>query len=379
MPRRGHNEGNIRKRPDGRWEARVSLPDSRRKSIYGKTRADVARKMAVVMTEVEKGMPVADDRVRMASFLDQWLENVGPTIRPRTLQSYESHVRVHIGPALGSVPLTKLQPRQVQAFINGLLDDGLSPSTVQRVRATLRCALNQARRWGMVQRNVATLIDMPKVERPRFEPMTLEQARRMMDAAASYRIAPILNVALATGLRQGEILGLRWQDIDLEAGTLTVRYALQRIDGEFILVKPKTELSQRRLPLTGRVVALLRDHKQAQEAGEPIAGWVGELVFRTINDRPYNGTDVTLMYQDILKKAGLPKHRFHDLRHACATFLLAEGVELQVVKETLGHSQISLTADTYAHVMPSLKKDAADKLGEALWGQDWGQNGNSST
>lgn len=364
--RRGNHEGSIVKRSDGRWMARVSLPNGKRRAFYGATRKEAADKMNAALRNVAKGIPLSDERLTVAAFLDHWLEEaVRPNRRPRTFQSYESHVRVHLKPALGRTRLARLSAPRVQGFMNAKLEEGLSPSTVNRIRATLRRALNQAMRWGLIERNVATLVDAPKVERPRFEPPTVEQTRELMDAIRGDRLEALYLMALALGLRQGELLGLRWEDVDLDGRNVTVRRSLQYIDRELRTAPLKTDKSRRTLPLPASVVAALRAHK-AQQGRERLAAgpeWEGDgFVFCTATGRPLHGRNVTRGFQRLLKRHGLPRMRFHDLRHACATFMLAQGADLQVVRETLGHSQISLTADTYAHVMPSLQRDAADRM-----------------
>lgn len=372
MAKRGNSEGSISKRSDGRWMARLSLPSGKRKYFYADTRAEVAQKLAAATRDRDQGLPVMGERLTVGQHLDTWLENsVKPSVRPRTHESYESHVRVHLKPALGKIALAKLSPAQVQAFMNQKLAEGLSPATVLRIRATLRKALNQAMRWELVHRNVATLVDAPKATRPKVEPMTPDEARRFLAAIKGDRLEALYNLVLAIGLRKGEALGLLWEDVDLDRGRVTIRRALQRIDRRPQLVETKSERSWRTLPLPQPLIPQLREHRARQNrdrllAGERWQDW--GLVFASKEGTPLDTMNVTHRFQAILEREGLPRQRFHDLRHCCATYLLVQGVDLQVVKETLGHSQISLTADTYAHVMPSLKQDAADRMGELLWG-----------
>ena len=199
--------------------------------------------------------------------------------------------------------------------------------------------------------------------------LTPEQARAFLEAASGDRLEALYTVALAVGLRQGEALGLRWDDVDLEAGTLTVRHALQRVGGRLRLVEPKTRLSLRNIALPPMVVAALRAHRSRQLQERLWAGsrWQEhDYVFASTIGTPLDGTNVTHRLQAILLTAGLPRQRFHDLRHACASLLLALGVHPRVVMETLGHSQISLTMNTYGHVLPSLQRDAADRMDRLL-------------
>jgi integrase len=373
--RRGAGEGNIYQRADGRWEARLHLGYEagrrRRKSFYGHTRREVQDQLTRALRDVQQGLPVAtDERQTVEQYLRRWLaEAVRPSVRPRTYTTYEMYARVHLIPELGSIPLVRLTPQHVQTLLNAKLRSGLAPRSVHHLRAILRRALNQAHRWGMVPRNVATLVDPPRVPRYEVRPMTPEQARVFLDAARGHRHEALYTVALAVGLRQGEALGLRWEDIDLDAGTLAVRHALQRVGGKLQLVEPKTRLSRRTIALPPLVVGALRAHRTRQLEERLWAGsrWREQnYVFTTSIGTPLDGTNVTHHLQAMLSAAGLPKQRFHDLRHACASLLLAQGVHPRVVMETLGHSQISLTMNTYSHVIPSLQRDAADRMEEML-------------
>ncbi len=371
MTRRGSNEGTIRKRSDRRWEARFTV-DGRQRSVYGRTREEASRKLRAALADVERGIPLTSDRLTVGQYLETWLESsVKASVRPGTYQSYESHVRVHLSPALGKVPLAKLQPLHVQRLLNELVASGLAPGTVLRIRATLRRALNQAMRWDLVARNVATLIDPPKAERFRVEPITEAEATALLAALEGHRLQALFMTLLGLGLRLGEALGLRWEDVHLDDGQLTVRHTLQRIEGTFKLTPPKSEASRRTLRLPTFVMAALRQHRAAQgrarlRAGEQWQDW--DLVFATDHGGPLDMSNVNHAFKRVLAQAGVRPMRVHDLRHGCASFLLAQGVSARVVMETLGHSQISLTMNTYAHVMPSLKQEAADRM-DALFGK----------
>jgi integrase len=254
-------------------------------------------------------------------------------------------------------------------MMNAKLEEGLSPQTVRHIRATLRRALGQAMKWGLVSRNVATLVDPPKVSRKKVEALTPERAGEILEAVKGHRLESLYIVAMAVGVRQGEALGLHWKDIDFERGQLSVRRALQRIDGELRLVEPKSQQAKRTITLPEVALMALRAQRAQQNRERLAAGaeWQDSgFVFSTSVGTPLDGPNVTRTFQRLLKDAGLPPHRFHDLRHDCATLLLSQGVPLRVVKEMLGHSQISLTADTYAHVVPALQKDAADRMDQAL-------------
>lgn len=376
MAKRGQNEGTICKRDDGRWVAVLNLGyrDGKRwrKSFYGKTRKEVQEQLTATLREQQQGLPVITERQTVAQFLDRWLADVvKPTVRPKTYHSYQQLVRLHLKPALGHHQLAKLDPQHVQALINAKLAEGLSPRTVQYLHAVLRRALGQALKWNLVPRNVARLVDPPRVERPEMLALTPEQARRFLDAVGDDRLGALYSVAVALGLRQSEILGLRWEDVDFEQRTLRVRVQLLRIDGAKRLVEPKTRQSRRTLPLPATIVAGLRAHRSRQLQERLLAGarWEGngwDLVFTTTRGGPLDARHLVRAFKDHLVRAGLPDIRFHDLRHSCASLLVAQGLHPRVVMEILGHSTITLTMNTYSHVMPALQREAADMMDNLL-------------
>jgi integrase len=309
----------------------------------------------------------------LGQFLDIWLsEIVKPSVRPWTYRGYEVHVRLHIKPVLGQIALERIEPAHVQALLNRKLKEGLSSKSVRYVRGTLRAALQQAVRWGYLGRNAAALVDGPRIERYEIKPFDATEARRLLDALVGDRLRALYSVALTMGLRQGEALGLRWQDVDLSMGFLHVRKQLQRIEGKFELVDLKTNRSRRTLVMPATIVKQLRDH-QVQQAKEQKgldhqpSGF--DLVFTRSDGGPLDGTVVTHQFHRLLDRVGLPQRRFHDLRHSCATLLLAQGVSPRVVMEILGHSQIALTMNTYTHVLPELKHDAAERMDRVFSGE----------
>lgn len=368
--KRGQGEGSIYKRQDGRWTAAVNLGYQegklRRKYVYGKTRAEVAEKLTAALRDQQQGVPIATERQTVTQFLDRWLEDcVKPSVRPKTFTSYSQLVRIHIKPELGHIQLFKLSPQQVQGFLNDRLKKELSPRTVQYIRAVLRKALGQALRWGLVVRNVATLVDSPRVERAEIKLMLSNEAQRFLECVQGDRLEALFSVALAMGLRQGEALGLRWQDIDWDAGVLRVRFALQRVNRRLELSELKTKSSRRDLPLIDSVLNSLRAHRTRQLQEKLLAGsnWQDSgFVFTTSIGTPLDARNVIRKYHALLKKAELPQHRFHDLRHSCASLLLAQGVPLKTVSDILGHSQISITADYYAHIAPEMRREALNVM-----------------
>jgi len=240
---------------------------------------------------------------------------------------------------------------------------------VREIRGILRTALNRALKWGLVSRNVAALTDAPRAEAKDVTVLTPDQARSLLEAARGNRLEALFTVALALGLRRGEALGIRWQDIDVDAGTLQVRQQLQRIGGKLELVEPKTRKARRTVALPSIAVAALRAHRARQNAERLALGeaWVDSgLVFTSEIGTPLDPDNLKRSWYALRERAKLKTLRFHDLRHACATLLLAQGVHPRVVMETLGHSQIGVTMNVYSHVLPMLQREAADALDAAL-------------
>lgn len=353
---------------------RISTPDGKRKSLYAKTRGELGLKLHQAQGAVLQGQKLPSDRLTVAAHLESWLEKVArPSLRPRTFVSYKLIVEHHLKPALGRIALVRLGPETIEDYMRQKREAGLSSRTVQYHHAVLRRAPVSAERWGHVHRNAAKLVTPPKVERAEVQPMTPEQARCFLDSVKDDRLYPLYLVALSLGLRQGEALALRWKDVALGVGTLTIRATLQRYGNEYHLDAPKTKRSRRTLGLPTPVVDALRTHRLRQLRERVKAGpaWQDSwgLMFTTETGAPMSGNVVTHRFHLAMDAAGLPRQRFHDLRHDAATFLLAQGVELRVVMEILGHTTIAVTANTYAHVLPVLQQDAAEKMGRLLFGR----------
>ena len=371
--RRGASEGTIFKLPDGRWRASLSLGYRNgkrwRKVFEAATRSEVQDKLSQALQDQKLGLPVATTKQTVGQFLNSWLTDaVKRSVKPKTHRTYSDLCRLHIVPVIGKRPLEKLSPQQVNRFLNDKLEAGLSPRSVAHLRATLRAALNDALKWGLVARNVAALVDAPKVKKLEMKVFTAEQARAFLEAAKVERLETLFRTALSLGCRQGEALGLQWQDVDLEAGILIVRRALQRIDGTLQLV-PTKEDKVHTITLPAATVSALAAHRTRQQEERLIAGstWrETDFVFTTASGTPLDARNVIRTFHRILKRAGLPKIRFHDLRHSIATLLLAQGVSPGYVKDLLGHSSVAFTLQTYGHVLATVKREVAAKIDEIL-------------
>jgi len=373
VARRGNAEGSIYQRHDGRWVAVVDLGRDelgrrQRKSIYGDTRRAVKDKLTTALHAQSEGDLRAGPSESLGAFLARWLEQA--PVRGSTRMHYARNVRQHITPALGRIPLAKLTAEDVNGLIQAKLRSGLSPRSVHHMRAVLRNALGRAVRWGLVTRNVAELADPPRVPEYEARLLDVDEARRFLAAAAGDRLEALYSVALSLGLREGEALGLRWQDVDLERRTLQVAHTLQRVPGAGLqLLEPKTKRSRRLLEMPDVVVRALRAHRARQLEERLAAGKLWQdlgLVFTTYEGRPLQATHVLAgSFRRIREAAGIDRLRFHDLRHSAATLLLAQGVPQRVVMEQLGHTTLAMT-QRYTHVVPQLMKDAAAAMDRAL-------------
>jgi integrase len=364
---RGNGEGSIYQR-EGRsgWYAAVTHA-GRRKILRGDTRHDVARQLDAALVARERGQLVTAPSQTLEAYLSTWLEQVvKQSVRPRTYVSYEGVVRLHVVPTLGRTRLDRLAPAQVQELLNIKLAAGLSPRSVDYIRQVLKTALGKAVKWGLIVRNAAQLADGPRVESREVEPFTPDEARAFLSAVRGDRLEALYSVALAVGLRQGEALGLRWSDVDLEDGLIHVRQQLQRLSGSLQLVPLKTAKSRRTVALPASIVTKLREHRGRQLKERPAIG--DGYVFATVDGAPLDAHNVLRAFKAVLSAAGLPDKRFHDLRHSCATLLLVQGTPIRIVMDLLGHSQISLTANTYSHVLPELRREAAARMEAILQG-----------
>jgi integrase len=369
-PKSANGDGGGRIRPDGSWEWRVTLEDGRRLSAYGKTRAEAKTRCLAKLKAAASGVDLKESRQTLSHFLERWLADVvQPQLAPKTYVSYRDTVRKHIVPTLGKVRVEKLTPQQVQALLRAKEQEGLSPRSVAYIRSVLRIALNRAIKWNVVARNASALADPPRQVRVERVPLTPEQAQTFLAAAEGDRLEALYLVTAALGLRIGEGLGIRWQDVDLDTGTLRIRQVVQRVDGQLIFKEPKTEKSRRTLTLPAVVVDALRRHRdrQAFEAAGPC--WTDRgLVFTNVIGGPLEPSNVLKRFKATLREARLPEQRFHDLRHYAATFMVAKGVPMRVVMDILGHSQMATTTDLYAHVMPAAHREVADMIDRAMAG-----------
>lgn len=374
MGKRGNGEGSVYQRKDGRWVGQylVYLPSGPKyRYIYAKTRKLAAEKLTKAMADRNGGIVFDDENLTLSDFLDVWLSDcVKDTIRVSTFERYKSIADLHISPALGRLRLKALTPAHVQGFYRGRLDSGLSPATVQKIHVVLHKALSQAVKWSLIPRNATEAASAPRPSPKEMRPLSAEEVRKLLGAARGDNLEALWVLAVHTGMRQGELLALKWTDVDLEAGKVSVRRTLTRESGHYTLGEPKTKRSRRTVKLTGAATEALRSHltRQMEEIDR-----LGDLyrdqglVFTTDSGAPLNPSNIrNRNLRRLTRKAGLPEMRFHDLRHTCATLLLSKNVHPKIVQEMLGHATVAITLDTYSHVLPGMGDQAAAAMEDAL-------------
>ena len=371
MKRRGNNEGSIYQRGDGRWVATSSV-DGRRVSRYSKTRQEASKKLRDLQRLQDQGLPVVTAPMLLKDYLAQWLDNVRHRVRPKTFEGYESIVRVHIVPRLGSIKLGKLTPELITKAWSSTLGDGNSASVIEHCHLRLSKALNDAMRRQLIYRNPCQPVSPPRVNRKEVRPPGAEAVQRLLESATGTEYYEALHTAFYTGLRRGELLGLRWGDIDLDMATASVRRTVYRAKGgQSMFTEPKTAKGKRLVSLTPSSALVLRALQERQRVDGILLGYQvndDSPVFRYRSGSPILPRAFSGAFTKIMHKAGLEGYRLHDARHAHASLMLKQGVHPKVVSERLGHARIGITLDFYSHITPGLQEAAALRFEESLEG-----------
>ena len=358
MGRRGAGEGAVYKLEDrGLWAGAVELGvidgKRQRKVVKAKTKAEVLRKMRALQGTVDSGLPVPDNSTTTGDWLRWWLSDVLPgTVKAGTLTNYTDVLEAYVIPLVGKVPLAKLGPEHVQSMMRALERSGLSPRTVGLARTVLRRSLGDAVRWSKVPRNAAALVRAPRKAETRTEDaLSAKEATAVLKAASGDRLEALAVLVLAVGMRQGEALSLRWDDVDLKAGTVRI-------------TESKTEAGRRNVALPPFATAALKAHRGRQREERMAADYWDDpgLVFTTSIGTKLDRRNVLRWWHDLTVRAGVGRRRFHASRHTAATLMLNNGVPLEVVSATLGHSGLAITADVYAKVGAKLQREAADAI-----------------
>jgi integrase len=342
-----------------------------------RTKHDVDLALAEVLTQLGRGTHVSRDDATLAEYLiGEWLPAVRGRMRPGPWANYRIYCESYINPYIGEAKLQELNAPTLNTLYRTLGDQGgrraqgLAPKTVVNVHRIIHRALADAMRWGKVSRNVADLADPPRIGRREMKAYDSDQLRTYLDAGRGDRLYALDHLAIHTGMRRGELLGLRWTDVDLDAMRLTVAQSVTLMDGEPLIGEPKTTRSRRTIALDPVTVAALRSHQVGQKAEALALGipYRAGLVFTDLTGGILRPDWVAKRFNRMATKAGLPHIRFHDLRHSHATMALAAGVPAKVVSDRLGHSSVAITLDVYSHVMPSMDEDAATKVANLISG-----------
>lgn len=373
MGKRGNGEGSIY--PHKRGGVKVGYRGSywvdtaegpKRRYITGETREDVAEKLAKAISDRADGLVFDAGSTTTGEYLTRWLsDSVHGTVQGSTYRSYGRVVDGHLVPGVGRVKLAKLRPDHIRRLYRSMLDAGKATRTVQYAHTLLKRALAQAVMDGLIPRNAAEAVRPPKLKRDEIQPLNADQVRALLDASDE-RSCALYTIAVRTGMRPGEILALRWSDVDLEAGTVQINRALS--EGEFCT--PKTPRSRRRISLSPATLATLKAHRkrQLEECMAKAGLWEDHgLVFPSSVGTPKSQRNLNREFKNAAKRAGLPDHfKLYDLRHTCATLLLSRNVHPKYVQELLGHASIALTLDTYSHVIPGMDGGTGGAIDEAL-------------
>jgi integrase len=376
---RANGDGDVfpRKNKEGKitsYRGAYVGPDGKRRYVSGKNKGEARKALREARSNSDQGLVFDAESLRVGEYLDRWLsDSVRDTVRQRTYERYESIVRVHIKPAFGRMKLKALTPNHVRSLYRRKLDSGLAPRTVRYIHTTLHKALREAVSDGLLPRNVTDAVKSPKPGKPEIRPLSPEQARKLIATAheAGGRFEALYVLALHCGLREGELLGLRWSDVDLggEAATVQVRRTLSETRTGHIFEKPKNGKG-RSLRCSQKATDALRRHRARQSEERLRVGSLWQdngLVFPTTTGTTMSGTNLLgRHFKPLLTRAELPAIRLHDLRHTCATILLVAGKHPKYVQELLGHASISITLDTYSHVIEGMDGGLADAMDAAL-------------
>lgn len=367
--RRDHGDGSIYQRSDKRWVASLSLPSGKRTSLYGKSKQEVKEKLKKALAQLEHGTFVTAPHESVETHMRHWLQVKKIQLKTGTYCSYQNRMEKHILPAIGHIPLQKLRSQVIQELYLDLQKAGLSPNTVRTIHIILKGAFTAAVTWKKISTNPCNDVVPPRAQKKERAFLTQEQAQHLLTLAQGRRIACLLTLALTTGMRRGELLALRWSDIDFEKATLQVSRSLSYYNPEktgyiYEEAEPKTASSRRLIPLPQVTAQALQKHRLQQvEVRLQASVWEEKgLVFPNPRGGYYCFITLQQELKKLLHEAGLPSLRFHDLRHSAATILLAMGISPKLIQERLGHSDITITLGLYGHVTGSMQDQAMQAL-----------------
>ncbi len=338
-------------------------------SVKG-TKKEAEKRLAELLHQLDQGTFMAPGRTTLAEFLERWLEDHKPRLSPRGYERYQGIVTRHLIPGLGRILLAQLRPEHLQKHYTAKLNEGLSARSVRYEHAVVHVALQTAVKWGLLSRNPADAVDPPKARRTEMQTWDQGEITRFLEAAKGSPYHALFYTALFTGMRRSELLGLRWQEVDLPLGQVCVTRGLHQLrDGSYVFTEPKSAKSRRTIALPPSAAILLREHRAKREAeramlGKPLTD--SDLVFSTVEGEPLRPNTITRAWSMLAAKASIKVIRLHDARHTHASIMLRQGIHPKIVQERLGHSSIGITLDTYSHVAPGLQEAAATRFDELV-------------
>jgi len=339
-------------------------------SVKG-TKKDAEKRLAELLHQLDTGSYVKPSKTTLAEYLSRWLQDYAqPNLSPRSYERYESIARVHLIPKLGSISLTQLKPGHLQKHYTDMLNKGLSARTVRYHHVILHKALQTASRWGLISRNVADGVDLPRCKHTEMQTWNESELSLFLEAAKDSQYYALFYTALFTGVRRSELLALRWQDIDSIYSQIYVNRSLHHLrDGSYIYTQPKSIKSRRTIALPPSAFLVLNEHRKAKETESLLAGTTitdTDLVFSTPEGKELRPNTISRAWTILAAKCGVRIIRFHDARHTHASLMLKQGIHPKIVQERLGHASIAITLDTYSHVAPGLQEAAARSFDEAF-------------
>jgi integrase len=372
-------KGSLRERSPGRWAIIIDDPNSgtrkRRWHSFKGSKRQAQVECARLISEMQNGSYLAPDKTTFAEFAERWLTHMKSQVSPKSYARYGELLRKNVVPLIGAVVLTKLKPAIISEAYGKALESGrrdgtggLSPRTVGHMHRVLRQALGDAVKWEMLNRNPADAVNPPKVERTLMQTYDLDQTAELIDAMRGTRLLVPTMLAVLCGLRRGEVVALKWRNVNLAAARLAVVESAEQVGTNIRYKSPKSG-NGRQLVMSARLTDELRSHRlrQAEEllrVGVKLTD--DTFVVAQVDGSPIQPDTLTQDWSRKIEKTGLPVYRFHDLRHAHASHMLANGIHPKVASERLGHSKIGITLDLYSHVLPSMQEDAAERVDEAL-------------
>jgi integrase len=367
--KRGHNEGSIYRRQNGTWSVQATLQGHRLSCTF-KTQRECQEWLKKIRGQIDEGMTLSTTKIVLGDFLSSWLTSTKTSKGRSTWRHYEQLTRTYIVPSLGKIKVRDLRPEHIQAFYNRLFEHQVGVYTIRKIHIILHSALQQAVKTGMIERNPAGFVQPPKEPASEMAILNESQVSQLLIAAQGTRLEALIHLAVISGARQMELLGLKWSDLDWVKQTLKIERQLLKPNGEGVkFSSPKTRHGKRSITLGAKTIEILRKHYEQQQAKQRKAGEMWKeygLIFTTRFGTPLSPRNLLRDYKKLLHNAGLPPIRFHDLRHTAASILLNQGVPVIAVSRRLGHAKASITLDIYGHLIPTMQTEVAEMIDDLV-------------